>query len=175
MYWGHNNEWRFYLSCHQNQNFCFEGMNKEQIFTSLKKKTNRDGGKMLGFSFIIYIKIKIAVILNFTYQVYYFPKAALPKCHKLDDLKQQKFYSVLVWSLEVWNQRVSRAMRLLTSLLYHCPSFCWLLTILGISSYITFISASEVTWCICLCLHLYRYVQIPLFIYRHRPLNSGPV
>ena len=130
---------------------------------------------MLGFSFIIYIKIKIAVILNFTYQVYYFPKAALPKCHKLDDLKQQKFYSVLVWSLEVWNQRVSRAMRLLTSLLYHCPSFCWLLTILGISSYITFISASEVTWCICLSLCLYRYVQIPLFIYRHRPLNSGPV
>ena len=55
---------------------------------------------MLGFSFIIYIKIKIAVILNF-YQVYYFPMAALPKCHKLDDLKQQKFYSLLVWSLEV--------------------------------------------------------------------------
>ena len=141
-------------------------MNKEQIFASLKKK-NRDGGKMLGLSFIIYIKIKIAVILNFC-QVYYFPKAALPKCHKLYDLKQQKFYSLLVWSLEVWNQRVSRAMLLLKSqgqsLLCLSPSFCWLLTVLGISSYITFIFASEVTWCICLCLCLYLCGQIPFFI-----------
>lgn len=55
---------------------------------------------MLGFSFMIYIKIKITAVLNF-YQVYYFPKAATTKCHKLDDLKQLKFYSLLVWSLEV--------------------------------------------------------------------------
>lgn len=128
---------------------------------------------MLGFSFIIYIKIKIAVILNFTYQVYYFPKAALAKCHKLDDLKQQKFYSILVWSLEVWNQRVSRAMCLLTSLLYNCPSFCWLLTILGISSYITFISASEVTWVylllfvsVSLCSDTPLHIQTPAIEFR---------
>lgn len=59
---------------------------------------------MLGFTFMIYIKIKITAVLSF-YQVYYFPKRHV-KCHKLDDLKEQKFYSLLVWSLAVWNQGV---------------------------------------------------------------------
>ena len=141
---------------------------REQILASLKRKKKiKDGGKMLGFTFMIYIKIKITAVLSF-YQVYYFPKAATTKCHKLDDLKQQKFYSLLVWSLEVWNQGVRRAMLLLKSqgqsVLCLSPSFCWLLTVLGISSYVIHLSAPEVSWLMCLCLCLYLCVQTSVFI-----------